>query len=549
LEATAWAAVAVGLELLGSRLPASDVSALGLLSVVGLPLAGLAVVLARRGWLPGTRALAERGRTAFGRWSQRLVPRFELALRLDPKAPTRPDPILVVALVVLGASTVAAAVLGPSLTHALDLLRSEVSVVLWLLALATLWLGLLGLLTLAFALEAQLIGPVLAVLLTAAGLLAAVLMPGYVFTIAVLGMGLAQSVRLARRPLAPYVFTRSDATGAVRTVRAQTLLRRVHLLCTLALALLVTLGNSDRLAHAGLARGPYSFTACLGLLACLASVLLMARVDLHFGRLLCARTDPPETPLDPTLGWMGPAPVPVHVAAARTQGWTVTPTALAEPELVDLVTGPGAQGPRRVELDPAATDADRAFRLKRRLDVVYRRELLRRLEALLKQTRDVLRKRGSGTLFCPHSWLIPCLLRDSGRTATPFGPPFHAVFHGRLRRYLGGVLRTLQVDVIYFEDGVRFPDLKRVLGVAFECYDQGRVPLRAHHFVGLPRVRVLLQQEDGPGAPRAPHVPGLPRAPVGSGARVLVILRDRGGALDLSEVQSPSDHRPAPLLG
>ena len=63
----------------------------------------------------------------------------------------------------------------------------------------------------------------------------------------------------------------------------------------------------------------------------------------------------------------------------------------------------------------------------------------------------------------------------------------------------------------------------------------------------MPRVRVLIQEEDGPGTPARDQIPGLPRAPVGSGARVLVIQRDRGGSTERAESQSPSDRRPIPI--
>ena len=547
LELAGWTAFLGAVEVLGRRLPATDIVALGLLVVVGLPATLVAIALARRGWLPLTRTACLRLRAVLGRWGQRLAPNYELALRLSPELVTRRDRPYIVSLLLLAAALVAALILGPRLSAGLDLLRAQTSLLLHLLVLCALWVGLLAILTAAFALEVQLVGIPLSALLSAIGLVAAALLPGYVLTAVLLGLGLAQSLRLARRPLAPYMFCRRDPKHGVRVVSAQTVLRRLHLVCTLGLALVVTLGNADRLTQGGLVGGDYAFTGCLGLLASLPALLLMAQVDLHFGRLLCVRTEPPELPLVPTLWWDSSFPPPAVATEVRTQGWELLAGGTPREEDFDLVLGPSAAGPRRVYLDPALCAEDREFARRRRFHVVHRREFVRRFEALVKETRPLAEGRGTGFLFCPHMWLVPSLLRDAGGAATPVGRPFQTVFAPRLRRYLGMLLRAMQVDVIFWEDAVRWPDLRRVLGVAFECYDQGRLPLRARHFVGVPRVRVVIQEEDGPGGPPRDQAPGLPRAPVGSGARVLVILRDRGGATERTESQAPSDRRPIPL--
>lgn len=547
VELAGWTAFLTAVEVLGRRLPATDIVALGLLVVVGLPVTLVAVALARRGWLPLTRTVCLRLKALLGRWSQRLVPSYELALRLNPELVTRRDRPYVASLLLLATGLAAAVILGPRLTFGLDLLRAHVSLLLQLVALGALWVGLLVILTAAFALEVQLVGMPLTALLSALGLVAAALLPGYVVTAVLLGLGLAQSLRLARRPLAPYVFCRHDPRRGVCVVRAQTVLRRLHLVCTLGLTLVVTLGNADRLTQGGLVAGDYAFTGCLGLLAALPSVLLMAHVDLHFGRLLCVRTEPPESPLVPTLWWDGSSPPPALATELRTQGWDLLAGGTPREDDFDLVAGPSAVGARRLDLDPTLSTQDREFARRRRFHVVHRREFVRRFEALVKETRPLADGRGTGFLFCPHMWLVPGLLRDVGGVATPVGRPFQAVFRPRLRRYLGMLLRALQVDVVFWEDAIGWPDLRRVLGVAFECYDQGRLPLRARHFIGVPRVRVVIQEEDGPGTPPREQVPGVPRAPVGSGARVLVILRDRGGSTERAESQAPSDRRPIPL--
>lgn len=544
-----WAVAA--LELVGRWLPAHDLAALALLVLGVVPLALGAVALAQRGRLPLLCALGGATARAVQRLLERGVPRYELALRLAPGQRPARDAALLLPLCAAAALVGAAVLAGPLLVPGLSWLRSEASVTLWLLALGLLWALLLVLVTASFVLQVRALGAWLAVAATLVSLAPALLVPAPWLTAAVLALGLAQSLRLARRPLEPYVFTRIGRRGELRAVRAQALLRRMHLLCTLGLAFALTLGNAQRMPGAAGASGDYPFTFGLGLLASLGCVLLAVRVDLHFGRLLWLRRPPPETPLDRTLACSLPRPFPPHVAAATQHGWQVVADTAPLPHGVDLVTGPGARGPHAVGLEPGLPAAELSFRLRRRMDVAYRREFYARLQALWKVTRPARELGGEGFLFCPGNWLLRCLLRDTGRAATPVGPAYEEVFSPRLRRYLAGVLRHLQVDVIYWEDGVRWRDLRRVLGVALECHDQGRVPLRARHFAGLPRVRVLLQQEDPPGTAGAPASPRMPRAPIGSGARVLAILRDRGGAAERHEVREPGGRRPqpAPLAG
>ena len=161
---------------------------------------------------------------------------------------------------------------------------------------------------------------------------------------------------------------------------------------------------------------------------------------------------------------------------------------------------------------------------------------------------------GSGFLVCPHVWLIPGVVRDiapadhqgsSGALVGPrrYGPPMTQVFDPRVRRYIGGVLRNLEVDVMFLEDSVTWADIRRVLGVMFEVHDQGQAPLRERHFVGLPRVRVVIQEEAADAEP-PPAIPagdpfGGPDAMAGM-TRVLLITRDRGDK-DEAEKLDPVD--------
>jgi hypothetical protein len=219
----------------------------------------------------------------------------------------------------------------------------------------------------------------------------------------------------------------------------------------------------------------------------------------------------------------------------------------APDDAFDLVAGPEAAGPRALRRDPDLPAAERAFRRTRRFHVVHRREFFRRFRALVKSARGARGTPGSGYLFCPHVWLIPGLLRDGPKGAVQVGAPFVQVFSSRLRRYLGGFLRDAGVDILYWEDAVAWPDLRRVLGVAFECWDQGRVPLLERHFVGLPRVRVVRHDEDAVDPPEPGRARRRRPEAVATGARVLLVLRDRGGDVVRDVAAAPSDRQPAPL--
>lgn len=547
-EGAAWVALVALLEWLGRSTDLGDVFDL---AVVVLGLAPLALLVAaglRRRWLPLTaRAFAHGSRSA-RRLARRLDPQYHLALRLPAGTATHPESPLRGPLLLLASATAGALLLGPRLWAGLDLLRGLLYTP-YLLVLLALWTLALLVATAALVLEAQSARPRTVLMLWCLGLLASAMLPAVALLAALLLLGFGQAVRLARRPLVPYLFCRRDDRDRVRAVPAQVYLRRMHALAVLATALVVALVNADRLFEPGLAHGRHGFTGGLGLIAAMAGLLLVTHIDLQFGRLLSVRGTPPETPLTPTLAWQGPGPVPPDVAEAAGEGWKVLDAPLPEEDEVDLFVGPWATGPAVLARCPERTRNERSFLRTRRFHVVHRRDVFRRLKSLVKETRTQRLRGGTGFLFCPHVWLVPSLLRDGRRGARPVGRPYSAVFSSRSRRYLGGFLRDLGVDVLYWEDAVTWPDLRRVLGVALECWDQRRVPILERHFVGLPRVRVVLHEESQePGVASARRPRGV-RGPVATGARILVVLRDRGGDAVRDAVASPSDRRPAPIGG
>ena len=100
---------------------------------------------------------------------------------------------------------------------------------------------------------------------------------------------------------------------------------------------------------------------------------------------------------------------------------------------------------------------------------------------------------------------------------------------------------VMDIDIIYFEDGIRFKELKAVFEIIFELYHNrgAHFRLEEYHFIGLNDARVVvemiradLQREKHDGYPET-HFTNL------SQARILMVFKDRGGGKDLTPTQSP----------
>ena len=239
--------------------------------------------------------------------------------------------------------------------------------------------------------------------------------------------------------------------------------------------------------------------------------------------------------------------------AARAAGWWIAAGPQPPETGFDLVYGVPDHA-QRFEPRDGDDEAEARFQLERRFHVVKRRRFHRRFRYLVKQLRGRRNEPGSGFLFCPHVWLVPGVVRDAEprrSTRGPFvvpvfhGPPYAKVFDPRVRRYLGAVLRELEIDLLFWEDAVTWKDLRRVTGVMFEAYDQGRTPLRTRDFIGLPRLRVLIQEEAAELEPSDP-VPDRPQAP--GHARILLILRDRGADAETPIDVPTGSSRRTPIL-
>jgi hypothetical protein len=212
--------------------------------------------------------------------------------------------------------------------------------------------------------------------------------------------------------------------------------------------------------------------------------------------------------------------------------------------------------PLRVSVEDLLQDALRD-RLERRDEIQKRRLLVRGLEKIFRHAKRKQFAGGSGFWLAPHLWFMPGVARDemeedrddSAFLAQTVGPPFQDVMHRHVREYLYRMLRALQVDLIFVEDGIDFRKLKKVLRVMFEVYDKSAGKRRAEEiqFQGLPRVKVLIHdfQIDEPF--RSETYPE-PRFDDLSRARVLHIFHDRDENEEYVEPPYDFSYTPSPLF-
>jgi hypothetical protein len=197
-------------------------------------------------------------------------------------------------------------------------------------------------------------------------------------------------------------------------------------------------------------------------------------------------------------------------------------------------------------------------RLERRDEIQKRRLLLKGFQKLMKHAKDRDFTGGSGFWLAPHLWLLSGMTRDdideSDNGEEPnflmrsVGPPYSQVFSRPVRNYLYRLLRALEVDLIFVEDGINHRKLGKVMRVLFEVFDKFAGKRRAEEiqFQGLPKVKVLIHdfQLDQPFESSTypePRFEDLGRA------RILHIFRDRGDQEELIEPPFDSSRSPAPL--
>jgi hypothetical protein len=234
--------------------------------------------------------------------------------------------------------------------------------------------------------------------------------------------------------------------------------------------------------------------------------------------------------------------------AARELGWrmrfasaAVRPTDVP----IDVVDDPPAttsgetvRWPLRVSAD-SLRDPATVERLRRRGEIQYRRLLVNGLRFLFKRAARPPRRRGSGMWIALQHWFVLGLTRDvdadESREGVHYnetvGPPYYRVFPPPVRMHFYEICRSLEIDLIFVENGVSFRRLVRVLRVMFETYDMfgGREPAKESQFTGLPGVRVLIHDlllGQSPDRSSKPY-PEPDYEDVGR-ARILHVFKDRG---------------------
>jgi len=199
--------------------------------------------------------------------------------------------------------------------------------------------------------------------------------------------------------------------------------------------------------------------------------------------------------------------------------------------------------------------------IDRRNEIQLRRKLLTALERLFKLAGQRPSRPGSGFWVAPHFWFVPGLMRDSNRDADEeidfadhallsgtVGPPYHRLMPRSVRHHFWTMMRALQVDLLFVEDGVGFRRLRRVLRVLFEVFDMhaGRRPANEIDFRGLPGVRVLIHEFQFDEPFKSETYPE-PKYDYLGRARILHIFRDRGGQEELIEPPFDMSRSPAPM--
>lgn len=176
----------------------------------------------------------------------------------------------------------------------------------------------------------------------------------------------------------------------------------------------------------------------------------------------------------------------------------------------------------------------------RQWEIAQRRKIIRGLEKLFKRAARREYSRGTGFWIGLQHWFVLGLSRDDDVDATEdreaagldgiIGPPFHRVISTEARYHYGQIAQSLEIDLIFVEDGVSFRRLVRVLRVLFEIYDihGGRQRAEERHFSGLPGTCVVIHNFDLAEAPAHGRTayPEPDYDEIGR-ARILHVFKDR----------------------
>ena len=135
--------------------------------------------------------------------------------------------------------------------------------------------------------------------------------------------------------------------------------------------------------------------------------------------------------------------------------------------------------------------------------------------------------------------------RDSPVLSDAVSVSWHDLMGHPARAYLREVLLTLDLDLIFVEDGVGFRGLRRVMRFLFEHYDIQRRRIEERHLTGIVGIRCVIHDFEIGEPWRREGYAEPDYAEVGR-ARILHVLRDRGEEDEPLEV--PVDRTDVPVL-
>jgi len=274
----------------------------------------------------------------------------------------------------------------------------------------------------------------------------------------------------------------------------------------------------------------------------------------------------PAQPRRPVLAFSGVGDdLRKRVAAvAKVNGWE-TRFDRAEAHDVHLRLVPDQQS-EVTEFDPAwplavsLADLNGTLvydRAARRDELHLRREFLKGLDTLMKGAKRRSTPGGCGYWLAPHLWFIAGLTRDemSGADEEPtflteiVGPVYAEVFARPVRQYMYELLKKLQIDLIFIEDGVGYRKMVRLWRQLFEVFDKSNGARRAEdvHFQGVSKVRVMFHDFDVDEPFKSSKYPEPKFAPLAR-LRVMHVFRDRGDHEELSDAPFDADASPVPML-
>ena len=188
--------------------------------------------------------------------------------------------------------------------------------------------------------------------------------------------------------------------------------------------------------------------------------------------------------------------------------------------------------------------------LRRRVVIQRRRGFYRGLRRVMRAAGSREYEQGSGFWVAPHLWYLPAMTRDEDDgIPMAVAPPYRKLIARESRAHVHDLLRDLQIDLLFVEDGVGYRKLQRVFAQLFAFHDrQGPKPLQSRSFTNAVQgVRTVLhdfQVGTGHGQNKYPE----PDYETLGRARILHVFRDRGGDEEKSLVPDTFDYLPMPVL-